>query len=160
MVWCICMVMVWSHLFQPMQLPETGKAEEKTTCAPDSITNHAKALKSLLIALGLHIAAPSPPMWNSNYRQQSKAGKFPGDVLNLDPRRIGLGHPCTVQSVKGDHKHAKHTVLVSSLVCPSPLLVCKYVQIEGLLLTASQMNVQSQFKIMISRQNQPVNLNI
>jgi len=35
-----------------MSLPTTGRRENKITCAPDSLTNCPKALKSLLIALG------------------------------------------------------------------------------------------------------------
>jgi len=40
-----------------MSLLATGRREEKITCALDSLSYCAKALKSLLIALGLRVAA-------------------------------------------------------------------------------------------------------
>jgi len=48
-----------------MPLPTNGRRDGKITCTPDSLTNHPKALKSLLITLGLSTVTSSPPMWKS-----------------------------------------------------------------------------------------------
>jgi len=53
--------MEWAHLLLPVLLPTTGRREEKRTYTPNSLTNHPKALNSLLIALGLRVAVSLPP---------------------------------------------------------------------------------------------------
>lgn len=56
-------------LHHPMSSPKNGKKEEKITCAPDSFTNHSKALKSFFIPLRLRDAASSPLIWKITSRQ-------------------------------------------------------------------------------------------
>lgn len=45
-------------LHHPMSSPKNGKKEEKITCAPDSFTNHSKALKSFFIPLDYGMQLP------------------------------------------------------------------------------------------------------
>ena len=43
---CSQAFMDWILVFRPTSSPKYGRSEEKITCAPDSFTDHPKALKS------------------------------------------------------------------------------------------------------------------
>lgn len=49
-----------------------------------------------------------------------RLGRFLVVSLTWTPGEQALATPALYTAVKGDHKHAKHTVLASSLVCPAP----------------------------------------